>query len=113
MRDYLLLGYRSVKVQPLRHEGTKKGNMNLNVPPSIVNSPTHYQVRPRVVKILISRLLNFILFLFLLMSVRFQVSDVSNQMTENRKQRTVRVFHPPVFTMCFLSSGLCPLKPEH
>jgi hypothetical protein len=30
----------------------------------------------------------------------------------NLTQRTVRVLHPPVFTICLLSSGLCPLKPR-
>ena len=45
--------------------------------------------------------------------VSVQVSDVSNQMTENRKQRTGSVLHPPVFTICLQSSGLSPLKPEH
>jgi hypothetical protein len=43
---------------------------------------------PRLVKIFISRLLIFILFLFLLMSVRFQVSVFGFQRTEARGQTT-------------------------
>jgi len=62
--------------------------------------------------------------------VRFRVSGVSKQMTEDRKQpatsyfrpelkskavesKSDRVRHLPVCTICLLSSGLFPLKPEH
>jgi hypothetical protein len=58
-----------------------------------------------VVKILISRLLIFILFLYLLMSVRFQVSVFGFQRTEARRQKTHgenwRMKHPycPLFSV--------------
>ena len=53
--------------------------------------------------------------------VRFRVSGVSKQMTEDRKQpatssvesKSDRVRHLPVCTICLLTSDLIPLKPEH
>ena len=43
---------------------------------------------------------------------RCQCSGVSKKMTEDRKQRSDRVLHPPVFIIYLLSSDLCPLKPD-
>ncbi len=39
-------------------------------------------------------------------------SDVRKQMTEDRKQKSDSVLHPPIFIICLLSSDLCPLKTD-
>ena len=44
--------------------------------------------------------------------IRFQVSGVSIRMTEDRKQKWDRMFHPPVIIICFLSSDFSPLTPD-
>ena len=41
-----------------------------------------------------------------ILGVRCQCSGVSKQMTEDRKQKSGRMLHPPVFTICLLSSDI-------
>jgi hypothetical protein len=53
------------------------------------------------------------LFLFLAkFRLSVQVSGVRDQSTDNRKQRTDKLFHLTVFTTCLLISVLCFLTPE-